>query len=66
MKNIRLPHKAIVKAPGLLPMLYKPSELAAELDVPVSTLKDWLHSGVTTFDETRIHLFIDRNYFNSL
>jgi hypothetical protein len=44
-KRIRLPHSVIVKAPGLLPMLYKVSELAVELHLPERTLRDWLEKG---------------------
>ena len=44
-KRIRLPHSVIVKAPGLLPMLYKVSELAVELHLPERTLRDWLENG---------------------
>ena len=44
-KRIRLPHAVIVKAPGLLPMLYKVSELAVELHLPERTLRDWLENG---------------------
>ena len=44
-KRICLPHSVIVKAPGLLPMLYKVSELAVELHLPERTLRDWLENG---------------------
>jgi hypothetical protein len=44
-KRIHLPHSVIVKAPGLLPMLYKVSELAIELHLPERTLRDWLENG---------------------
>ena len=33
-----LSHAVIIKAPVLLPMLYKPSEIAKELDEPECTL----------------------------
>ncbi len=39
---LRLPHSVIVRAPGLLPMLYRPSELAEELDVAPATVRDWV------------------------
>jgi hypothetical protein len=42
---MKLPHHVIVKAPGLLPMLYKASELADEIQIPERTLRDWLKSG---------------------
>jgi len=41
----KLPHAVIVKAPGLLPMLYSVSELADELSMPERTLRDWLLHG---------------------
>jgi hypothetical protein len=44
-KRIFLPHSVIVKAPGLLPMLYKVCELAVELHLPERTLRDWLDDG---------------------
>ena len=44
-KKICLPHSVIVKAPGLLPMLYKVSELAVELHLPERTLRNWLEYG---------------------
>jgi len=40
--RIKIPHAVIVRAPGLLPMLYKPSELADDLGIPERTLRDWL------------------------
>ena len=40
--EIKLSQKTIVKAPGLLPMLYKPSELAEYLCINRRTLYDWL------------------------
>ena len=46
MANIRLPHSAIVKSPGLLPMLYTVSEISAAVGVPERTLRDWLEAGV--------------------
>ncbi len=43
--RIKLPHAVIVKAPGLLPMLYTVRELADELSMPERTLRDWLLRG---------------------
>src|SRR5579859_7177417 len=39
-----LPHRVIVKAPGLLPMLYTPSELADELGVSSRSIRKWIKS----------------------
>jgi hypothetical protein len=41
----KLPHAVIVRAPGLLPMLYTVRELADDLSMPERTLRDWLHNG---------------------
>ena len=38
----KLPHNVIIKAPGLLPMLYTPREICEELGIAESTLRDWL------------------------
>jgi len=49
MQRIRLPHSAIVKSPGLLPMHYTVSELATAIGVPERTLRDWLVAGAPHF-----------------
>jgi len=41
-RRTKLPHAVIIKAPGLLPMLYTPREICEELGVAESTLRDWL------------------------
>ena len=41
MGNIAIHHNVIVRAPGLLHMKYTMAELAEELRMPYSTLKDW-------------------------
>lgn len=41
----KLPHLVIIRAPGLLPMLYTAGELAGDLGVPERTLRDWLAGG---------------------
>lgn len=51
--RIKLPHAVIVKAPGLLPMLYTVRELADELSMPERTLRDWLLHGAP---HTRVRL----------
>jgi hypothetical protein len=55
----RLSHSIIVRAPGLLPMLYKPSELARDLGIPVSTLRDWVQGGVPHQRDGRGHIWIN-------
>ncbi|HSF83590.1 MAG TPA: MerR family transcriptional regulator [Anaerolineales bacterium] len=50
----KLSHNVIVKAPGLLPMLYTVRELANELGMPERTLRDWLKRGAPhSLDEQR-------------
>lgn len=36
-------HDVIVRAPGLLPMRYKPAELADELHVTAATVRGWVN-----------------------
>jgi len=43
--QVHLPHVVIVRARGLLPMLYTAAELAGDLGVPERTLRDWLAGG---------------------
>lgn len=60
---MNLPHTAIVKAPGLLPMLYKVSEIAAELKVPERTLRDWLTAGAPHQRDERNNLWVNGHLF---
>ncbi|HEX9090994.1 MAG TPA: hypothetical protein VF831_05860 [Anaerolineales bacterium] len=61
--HIKLPHAVIVKAPGLLPMLYTVRELANELSMPERTLRDWLvHSAPHTRDRLG-HIWVDGKAF---
>jgi hypothetical protein len=57
-RRIKLPHKVIVKAPGLLPMKYKVSELSKELNIPNRTLRDWLIKGAPHQRDNRNHIWI--------
>jgi Domain of unknown function (DUF5679) len=61
--RIRLTHSVIVKAPGLLPMLYLPAELAGELGMPVRTLYDWLKAGAPHVQDEGGNLWIDGRAF---
>ena len=45
-ETTKLPHTVIVKANGLLPMLYTVGELAGIFKIPESTLRGWLKVGV--------------------
>ena len=60
---MNLPHTAIVKAPGLLPMLYKVSEIADELKVPEHTLRDWLSAGAPHHRDERNNLWVNGRLF---
>jgi len=61
--RIKLPHAVIVKAPGLLPMLYTVRELANELSMPERTLRVWLvHSAPHTRDRLG-HIWIHGQTF---
>jgi hypothetical protein len=60
---IQLPHSAIVKSPGLLPMLYKPAEIAGDLGIPGRTLYDWLDAGAPHQRDRSGHLWINGEQF---
>lgn len=55
---MKLMHSVIVKSPGLLPMQYKPSELASELKIPERTLRDWLEAGAPHQRDESQHIWI--------
>lgn len=61
--RVRLTHSVIVKAPGLLPMRYLPSELAGELGMPVRTLYDWLKAGAPHTRDAQGNLWIEGPVF---
>jgi hypothetical protein len=58
-----LPHGVIVRVPGLLPMLYRPGELAQDLEIPESTLRDWLGTGLPHQRDERRHIWINGQEF---
>ena len=62
--RIKLPHSVIVKSPGLLPMLYKVSELSEELGIPDRTLRDWLSFGVPFQKDAHNHIWINGSEFS--
>jgi hypothetical protein len=59
VQRLKLPHSVIVRAPGLLPMLYTLSELEEELGVPARTLHDWLDRGMPHQRDARFHIWMD-------
>lgn len=61
---MKLPHIVIVKSPGLLPMLYTVREISAELNIPESTLRDWLEAGAPHQRDRRQHIWINGVVFN--
>jgi hypothetical protein len=58
MKN-RLPHTVVVRAPGLLPMLYSPPELAEELHIPAHIVREWLNKGLPHQQDAGRHIWIN-------
>jgi hypothetical protein len=61
--RFKLPHAVIVKAPGLLPMLYTVRELADELSMPERTLRDWLKNGAPHILDERRRTWINGQEF---
>jgi len=61
--RLKLPHSAIVKSPGLLPMLYNVRELAQAVGVVERTLRDWLANGAPHVRDERGHLWIHGREF---
>ena len=59
----KLPHNIIIKAPGLLPMLYTPREICEELDIAESTLRDWLQIDVPHQRDNRNRIWINGEEF---
>jgi hypothetical protein len=57
-RRLHVPHDAIARAPGLLPMLYKPSELCAELGIEARVLHFWLHLGLSHQRDGRGHIWV--------
>ena len=60
---IRLPHSAITKAPGLLPMLYTVAELARAIGVIERTLRDWLAHGAPHIRDADGHVWVNGREF---
>ena len=57
--KIKIPHRVIIKTSSLLPMLYKVSELAYELDIPERTLRDWYLRGAPHQRDSKNHVWIN-------
>lgn len=61
---MKLPHRVIVTAPGLLPLLYKAGELARELGIPERTLRDWLEAGAPSQRDELNRIWINGKAFS--
>ena len=57
--RLKFPHCAIVKAPGLLPMLYSINELCSELDVPRHMVISWLQNGLPHERDRRKYIWVN-------
>jgi hypothetical protein len=49
----------IVRAPGLLPMLYSPRELEQELGVPSRIIREWIKKGMPYQRDPQGHIWIN-------
>jgi len=61
--SFKIPHLVIVKAPGLLPMQYTAHEIAEELSIPESTLRDWFLRGAPHTRDERSHIWVNGQQF---
>jgi transposase-like protein len=59
----KIPHIVLVRAPALLPMQYKLKELAEEIGIASSTLRDWLNQGAPHQRDRRGHLWVNGQEF---
>jgi hypothetical protein len=63
--RLKMPHNVIVKAPGLLPMMYRTRELAQELGISRRTLVRWAQLGAPHKRDRRGHVWIHGRLFAS-
>ena len=61
--HMTFPHAVIIRAPGLLPMLYTPTELEEDLRVPARTVREWIKKGMPHQRDVRGHILIDGSQF---
>jgi len=64
VSSIKFPHGVIVRAPSLLPMLYKVREIANELQMPERTLRDWLKKGAPHERNSNGQIWINGDNFS--
>lgn len=55
----RFNHLVLMRAPGLLPMLYTPRELEEELQVSAITIREWIKQGLPHQRDPRGHLWVN-------
>lgn len=55
----KLPHAVIVRAPGLLPMLYTLNELEEELKISSRIIRGWLQKDLPYRQDGRGHIFVN-------
>jgi predicted RNA-binding Zn-ribbon protein involved in translation (DUF1610 family) len=63
VQRIGLPHSVIVRAPGLLPMLYTVAELAAAIGIADRTLRDWLAHGAPHLRDAKGRVWVNGREF---
>ena len=63
--RFKIPHMVIVKAPGLLPMQYTAHEMADELHIPETTLRDWFLRGAPHTRDEHNHLWVSGQEFSA-
>jgi len=63
--KLKIPHDAIVRAPGLLPMMYKTRELADELGVDRQMIIRWAQNGAPHDRDGKGHIWIHGRLFAS-
>lgn len=59
----RFPRSLIIKAPGLLPMWYAPTELAEEVGVAAFTVREWVKFGLSHRRDETGHIWINGKEF---
>lgn len=65
LSRFKIPHMVIVKAPGLLPMQYTAHEMAEELHIPETTLRDWFLRGAPHTRDEHNHLWVSGQDFSA-
>ncbi len=55
----KLPRSVIIRAAGLLEMLYSPIELAEDLSVPARTVREWIKNGMPFERDRRGHMWVN-------